>query len=137
MLFNRKISRSHYTDFIKCTVVCAIVLLTVSLIGALAASLTESPVSYVGIAAFVSLIVSAAVCGVLSAKMMKGEIKIPIFSALFITLVLMIIGLIVNRGAVPKSAAMNYVCYLAVFSFVSLLSRGLGKKRSKKFRHKY
>ena len=137
MLFNKKISRSEYTDFMKCTIVCATVLPAVSFIGAIISNLTESPVATVNTVSFIALLLSAVLGGTVSTKMMQGQMKIPLFSALFITLVMMIIGLIVNRGAIPKSAAMNYVCYIAVFAFISFLSRGTGKKRSRKHRRKF
>ena len=136
MLFNKKISKSAYTDFIKCIIGSALIIPVLSFIGAIVINMTENPISYVDVASFTTLILSAILGGVISAKLMQGQIKIPIFSALFITLVMMIIGLIANRGAIPRNAAMNYVCYFAVYSFASLLSRGKGKKRSKRFKHR-
>ena len=136
MLFNKKMSKSAYTDFIKCIIYSALIIPALSFIGALIVNMTENPISYVSTASFAVLILSAVLGGAITAKMMSGQIKIPIFSALFITLVMMIIGLIANRGAIICSAAMNYVCYLAVYTLTAVLSRGKGKKRSKRFKHR-
>lgn len=132
MLFNKKFSRSAYADFMKCAIICALTLPVLSFMGALIANALVDPTASIGVASLVSLILSAALCGGICIRITDGKMKVPLLSALFVTLVMMLIGLIVNRGALPSSAIMNYICYFGVFALSSLALRGRGTRKMRK-----
>ncbi len=136
MLFNKKISRSSYTDFMKCVIICALALPVLSFIGAAIANALNDPTAAVGTVSLIALILCALVCGAVCTRVVGGELKIPLLSALFVTLIMMIIGLISNRGALPSSAVMNYICYFGVFALASLLLRKRKSGRVRKIKRR-
>lgn len=124
MLFGKKITKSLHTMLITGFVVSVAVLLAVSLICALIAHLNADPTSLIGVMTLVSVVASAAVSGVIITRTCGEEgVKISTLSALLIALIMMLIGLISNRGALPTSGIMNYICYLLTSIFFAVVGR--------------
>ncbi len=137
MLFNKKFAVSDSTDFIKCAAFSAITVPIISFIGAVIANSLSDPTAYIGTAALVSLILAAVISGAVTVRMTGGNVKVPLLAALFVTLIMMIIGLIINRGALPGGAAMNYICYFGIFALSSLLlKKRNGRKHKRSFKRR-
>lgn len=136
MKFNKEFSKPAYISFLRCAAISALVLPAVSFILAVIANASADPTSAIGISTLVSIVVSAAISGAVCIRICKDDgLKICTLCALFITLIMMLIGLISNKGAIPISAVMNYICYITVYVFVSVVSRrreGASRRRHRR-----
>ena len=136
MRFNKELSKNAYIPFLRCAAISALVLPAVSFILAVVANASADPSAAIGISTLVSIVLSAAISGGVCVRTCKDDgIKICTLCALFITLIMMLIGLISNRGSLPVSAVMNYVCYITVYVFASVvIGRGGGRARHRRRR---
>ncbi len=135
MLKGRKFSKSggSFTLFMRGAVISIAILLALSFIAAVALSTSADPTRSVGIYSLAALILSAVISGItVSRTSGEGGVKIAALCALMITLIMMLTGLIVNKGRLPVGGIMNYVCYLGIFIF----SAYLGRKKARKPRRR-
>ena len=90
--------------FFICTLVSSAIILS-----------TDNPTGNVGMGSMISFFICAAICGFAVSKY-KGEGgALPaIASALLFTLVLLAIGLISTKGAIPLATVLNYAAYVII-----------------------
>lgn len=110
-----------------------LIILLLSLLSALIAGSLDDPGKVIGLFSLGSLLVSAAVSGVVSSRI-KGEggLKFAILVALAVVLIMLLINVIVCSGKVSGGSFMNYGCYMGV----AALSAFLGRKRDRHKRHR-
>ena len=119
-----KIKKSVYSMLLGGIIISVATLLLVSLICAMITYLTSDPLSVLGTMTLVSILLSAAISGIIQTRMFGTEgVKIATLTSLFIALVMMLIGLISNHGTLPTSGVMNYICYLLTAIFFSVVGR--------------
>ena len=91
----------------------------------------KDPTQGVGVASLITLILSAALSGIIISRIScEGGVKIAGLSALATVFIMLIIGVILNSGKASPGAFINYGCYVGI----SLLSAYLGRKRGRKRR---
>ena len=103
-------------------VICAFVMALIAYSG-------EDPTKKVATFSLLTLIISAAVSGIIISRMKgDGGVKLAGFGSLALMILLLVIALITEKGSVPPSAFMNYGCFVGI----SLLAAYLGRKREKR-----
>ena len=136
MPFKKKISKSSYTMMLTGVIVSVATLILISFICAVIANFTDDPTSLIGIMTLVSILLSAAVSGTVITRLFDSNgVKIAALSALMISLIMMLIGLISNHGTLPTSGIMNYICYLFTAIFFSVVARRRsGTKKHRRYK---
>ncbi len=121
----KRVSQSGVArSFFICIGISVAVMLALSLIGALVATLTDDPGGHLGIISLFVMIISAAAGGVLSSRIRgEGGVGFATLVALTIVLIMLIVNVIVSAGGVGGAAFMNYGCYLGVASLCAYLGR--------------
>ena len=113
--------------FLVCFAISVLIILLFSLISAVIVGSLDDPTESVGIFSLATMLLSAALSGVMSARI-KGEggLKFATLVALAVVLIMLLINVIISAGKVSGGSFMNYGCYLGVAS----LSAFLGRKRN-------
>lgn len=120
----KKITKSSYTMMLAGVIISTLTLIAVSFICSVVASLNANPSALIGTMTLVSIILSAAVGGSIITRICGEEgVKITTLTALLVSLIMMLIGLISNHGALPTSGIMNYICYLLTSVFFGVVAR--------------
>ena len=102
------------------------VLAGVSLLCAIIVNMTEDPLAASNLGALISLLVSAAISGILISKRAQGsKMLIASLSSLLFCLTLLIVGLAISGGELSGRVFLNYLCYIGV----ALLSAKLATKK--------
>lgn len=110
-----------------------LIILLLSLLSALIAVSLDDPSKVTGLFSLGSLLISAAVSGVLSSRIKgDGGVKFAILVALAVVLIMLLVNVIVCSGKVSGGSFMNYGCYMGV----AALSAFLGRKRDRHKRHR-
>ena len=108
-----------------------IVLFAVSFIGSLVLSRIKNPTAYIGIVSLISILISAAISGIMTKMLSASEgIIYPYLVAAAVVIIEMAISLIVCKK-IPLSALMNYGCYIGVYTLSAFVSQ---KRRVRKHR---
>lgn len=120
--------------FLICFAISVSLIILLSLISAAIVGSLDDPTESVGIFSLGSMLVSAAISGILSTRI-KGEggLRFATLVALSVVLIMLLINVIISSGRVSGGAFMNYGCYLGV----AALSAFLGRKRERHRNHKY
>ena len=92
-------------------------------LSAIIVSRLENPTAKLGMTALVAFLIGGAISSFSTAKY-KGEggFAPAILSSLFLTLVLLLAGLIMTEGKLPLITVINLLCYLAVSALFALLA---------------
>ena len=111
--------------------------LAVFLITALAAgavlSATEDPTASLATVSLGAFGLSGLVSGfILASRRRSGGVILSILTALALTLLLLLVGILLTGGHLPGRAMMNHLCYLLIASFGALLG---GMRTRKPRRH--
>lgn len=110
----------------------AITLVLSSLVAAALAYASSDSTRVVGMYSLASLIISAAIGGVLTARLAgEGGVRIVALASLTVVMVMLLCAVIVGGGSPRLSALMNYICYLGVSVGAAHLARPR-KKRHKR-----
>lgn len=112
------------------TAAAVLTFFAVSFIFTLFASLSENPTSLIGIFSLISLLVSGALFGFVTSRIMGegSKLSIPI-SALCTVLIMIAIGLIWSKGTTHISTLLNYLTYIGVAVIFSYLGRIRPKRK--------
>lgn len=122
------------TTFLISFAISVLLILLLSLLSALIVGSLEDPTKLLGLFSLGSLLISAAISGVISTRM-KGEggLGFAALVALSVVLIMLLINVIICSGKVSGASFMNYGCYMGV----AVLSAFLGKKRDRHRKHRY
>ena len=136
MLFKNRVSKPSYISFMRCVIISALLLPICALVAAIVANALKDPTSSIGILSLGSILLSAAISGAVCTRTCGADgVKISALTALFITLIMMLMGFISGGGKLPFGALMNYVCYLLTFTFCAVVFRKReGTSRRRKHR---
>ena len=108
--------------FLICLGFSAGALILVSLIMSLIAGGTKNPGGLTNVLALVSMIISAALGGIFSARTKSAEgLLYPMLVALSLVMIMLLVAVIVCGGKVAAGAFMNYGCYLGVYTLAAFL----------------
>ena len=107
-----------------------LVIVTLSFIAAIICNITQCRSDGIKIYALGVLIASALISGFVNSK--RGGVKEALFASLFISLIMLLLGIILSGGKIAASAFMNYGCFL----LISVAGSYLGRRRDSKPRHK-
>ena len=113
--------------------ICIVSAAVISFILALVANSSDNSTENIPLFALASLLASAAVSGVIISRMKgQGGIRFSALVSLAFVLMLLLVSVIANKGAVPPSAFMNYGCFMGM----ATLSAYLGRKKDTKRRRR-
>lgn len=102
-------------------------------VGAIILSRTENPTAHVGVCGMAALFITAATSGfAVSRYKGDGGVLPAVLSSLFFALVVLVIGLICDKGKLPFISVIN----VGAFMIISTLSAMCGRKRERKRRRK-
>lgn len=119
-----KIKKSVYSMMLVGVIISVGALLLISFLCATLTYLISDPLSVIGTMTLVSILLSAAISGIIQTRIFGTDgVRIATLTALFIALVMMLIGFISNHGTLPTSGVMNYICYLLTAIFFSVVGR--------------
>ena len=118
--------------FIICLALSILTILAISTAMTAVLMAGSDPTGKIGIFSPLTLILSAIIGGIISAKMRVGDgIGFSLTVAFAVCLVMLIFGMILSGGKIGGGAFMNYLCYFAIYSLLSYL---VGRRRSVKKR---
>ena len=116
-------------------VLLSIALLVItSFILAIALASMKDPSSMVGIMSLSGMLISGAVSGFTTCRIKgDGGFGIAVLSALTVTMIIMLLGIILGGGRLSGGTLMNCGCYMGVSSFAGFIGkRRPGHKRRKR-----
>lgn len=92
-------------------------------LSAIILSRLENPTAKLGMVSLIAFLTGGAVCAFSTAKY-KGEggFAPAMLSSLFLTLVLLLAGLIMTRGSLPLITIINLLCYLGVSALAAIIA---------------
>lgn len=106
----------------------------VAFVLAAVSSLTKDPTALTGAFALLTLLIAGAVSGFgISRLGGDGGVLVAILSSVVSTSVMILVGLILKKGALPLGAVLNLLAFLAVSVVFALL----GKRRIKRHKRSY
>ncbi len=110
-----------------------VLFLATSLIGAVILSRVENPTAHTGLCGMIALFVTAAASGFATSRYKGDGGMLPaVLSALFVSLIMLMIGLVRGNGGLPLLSVTN----LGAFMLISTIFAALGRKRERKRRRK-
>ena len=102
-----------------------------SVISSFIISATPQPLRFANIGAFAALLISGAVAGFITARLLpERKILYSLISALLFSLLMLAVGLIMARGGISGGVFLNYLSYI----LTSLLFAWLGSRERKRHR---
>lgn len=102
-----------------------LVFVGVFLVATLIVSADTDPTSKIDIAAFVSLIISSAISGVILTRLHGKEgLKYTALTSLLFSLSMILISIFLSGGALSGGAFMNALCYFGVSMLTAFIGRG-------------
>ena len=129
----KRMKHGYGFKLLICVGIYAALLVTVSFVMALIAFGGEDPGGVVGTYALVSLLVAAALGGVVSSRIIgEGGAPRATAAALLFTLFLLAIGMIASGGGLSPGSFMNSGCYLAIAALFAFLGRKKAGRRRKR-----
>ncbi len=128
------IKRANFRwGFIVCLGVSLAALPISSLLAAFAVNMTEDPTANIGICSLLAMIISAAISGIFTAIYKKDStVGYASLVALCVAIIMLIIGIVVNKGRLSASAFMNYGCYIGVAGICAYLSKHKNGRRRRR-----
>ncbi|MBQ8321765.1 MAG: hypothetical protein IJX92_05320 [Clostridia bacterium] len=109
-----------------------LVFVGVFLLATLIVSLDSDPTSKIDIAAFVSLIISSAISGIVLTRLHgKDGLKYTALTSLLLSLIMILISIFLSSGALSGGAFMNALCYFGVSMLTAFIGRG-GRRRKRR-----
>ena len=106
----------------------------VAFVLAAVSSLTKDPTALTGAFTLLTLLIAGALSGFgISRLSGDGGVLVAILSSVVSTSVMILVGLILKKGALPLGAVLNLLAYLAVSVVFALL----GKRRIKRHKRSY
>lgn len=110
------------------------VLLGVSFILAVAANMMKDPTSLIGAFSLASLLITGIVSGSVTSRVRgDGGVLIGSLSSVIAGAVILIIGLVLTRGALSFGTVINVLAFIGV----SVIASVIGKKKTGKKRRRY
>ncbi len=110
--------------------ICLTMLIPVSLTLAIISSFMNDPTSATGILALISSIVSAALSGIIIARIAKeGRLPISALSSLIAVAVMIIIGLVWKGGIRSAGVFLNHAAYIGVTVLCAYFCKAKQKRR--------
>lgn len=129
---NARSGRGAFVFFI-CLFFSVLMILLTSLIFAAIANSSNDPTKNLGIFSFAALLISAFAGGLFSAKVSKKDgVGYSLLVAMSVTLLMLLICIVAEKGKLSGGAFMNYGCYIGVFALSSLLGKSSGKRRRRR-----
>lgn len=106
----------------------------VAFVLAAVSSLTKDPTALTGAFTLLTLLIAGAVSGFCISRLGgDGGVLVAILSSVVSTSVMILVGLILKKGALPLGAVLNLFAFLAVSVVFALL----GKRRIKRHKRSY
>ena len=106
------------------------VMLALTLILSALSLLGQNPLSTLGIMTIVIIAGSGAICGVSLSRVFKENgIQMTVLSSLFLSLIILAVGLILGGGKISLKLPLNILIYLLCSIISAYLARPKGRKR--------
>ena len=101
-----------------------------TLIFSLIASLTDDPTSLTGIFSLLSLLVAGAAASFVIAKAVRdGGALIAVISSTLVSLIMILLGLIINGGSMHFGVFLNYLAFIGISALSTLLATKIGTRK--------
>ena len=125
-------------SFIICIIQSLVTIIILSMIMAAVLMKFKDPTGKLPILALITMLISAAASGFVSSKLNPtGKLSFSLLSALSVTLIMLLTGLVASAGHLSGSAFMNYLCYLAIYALLSYFTtKGKRHRRRRSLAHK-
>ena len=130
-----KPSRSGFKAVLFSILLCVAIYPLVSIVFSLFCYLRDDPLSDSGLFSLLSVVLSGALGGALSAVIFRSKFRKSIVCLLGTALVFFAFGLIFTKGDIPTSFFMNVLCYTLPFLLLTfMLSRRSSSGRMRKYK---
>ena len=123
---------SSFVCLLYSVLITSLAFLFITLILSVVAFCTDDPLSWIKPLSIAAIVLSAVV-GSLTTSKLYGTPK-AILSALIITLIMLLSGIIARRGAPQTSTLINYGCYMATSALTAYIASHKTKKHVRRKR---
>lgn len=125
--------KSFRWSFLICLIFSLAIIPLSSLLAAFAVNMTDDPTANIALSSLMAMIISAIVSGIFTSLYKKDcSVGYAASVALCSTVIIMIIGIIINRGRLSASAFMNYGCYLGITCISAYLIKQKNRRKRRK-----